>query len=149
MCVVLKRFMVRYHQIYSSGGLKSFNFKTLKATIFISGIGGTLLIVLRIIGIIADFQFNDLFLYSGAILLLAIFLPLTIIEKYLHNKKIDRIIQENKGGKHNKEEIHTDNPKIKGWGLNNSPFRDRKSGLTWGGGNVKAANATRGKRKSF
>ncbi|PLX22811.1 MAG: hypothetical protein C0599_05565 [Salinivirgaceae bacterium] len=121
----------------------------MKAAIFISGIGGTLLIVLRIIGIMADFQFNDHFLYSGAILLLAIFLPLTIIEKYLHNKKIDRIIHENKGGKHNKEEIHTDNPKTKGWGMNNSPFRDRKSGLSWGGGNVKAANATRGKRKSF
>ena len=36
-----------------------------------------------------------------------------------------------------------------GWGMNNSPFRDRKSGLSWGGGNIHAANATRGRRKSF
>lgn len=121
----------------------------MKIAIFISGIAGALLIVLRIIGIMAEFALNNLFFYSGAILLLAVFLPLTIIEKYFHNKKLNKIIQENKGGRHNKDDINIDSPETKGWDMNNSPFRDRKSGLTWGGGNIKAANATRGKRKRF
>jgi hypothetical protein len=121
----------------------------MKIAIFISGISGALLIALRLIGIMAEFALNDLFFYSGVIMLLAIFLPLTIIEKYLHNKKLNNIIRENKGGKHSKEEIKKDNPKVKGWDMNNSPFRNRKSGLTWGGGNIKAANATRGTRKKF
>jgi len=37
----------------------------------------------------------------------------------------------------------------KGWGMNNSPFRKRKSGLTWGGGNIHASEASRKTRKSF
>ncbi len=34
-------------------------------------------------------------------------------------------------------------------GTFSSPYRDRKSGLIWGGGNIKGANAQRGTRRSF
>jgi hypothetical protein len=37
----------------------------------------------------------------------------------------------------------------KGWSMNNSSFRERKSGLTWFGGNIKGANASRNSRKKF
>jgi len=73
-----------------------------------------------------------------------------LIDKYLYNQRTKRIIQKYKG--FNKEKNISDQKKkpiTKGWGMNDSPFRDRKSGLTWGGGNIKGASAKRGTRRSF
>lgn len=39
--------------------------------------------------------------------------------------------------------------KVKGWDMNTSPFRDRKSGLRWEGGNIKGVNAKRASRRRF
>ena len=47
---------------------------------------------------------------------------------------------------------HTANNKEnlpKGWDMNNSPFRARKSNATWGGGNIHGSVAKRGSRKPF
>lgn len=121
----------------------------MKIAIYLSGIAGSLLILTRIIGIIMEFPLNKLFLILGLILLALVYLPLVIIDKYLHNKKIDRIIDSYKGQGNNTIQKEKGDSKNKGWGMNNSPFRERKSGLTWGGGNIHGVNASRGKRKSF
>ncbi len=96
-----------------------------------------------------EFPLNKLFLILSLILLALVYLPLVIIDKYLHNKKIDRIIDSYKGQDNNTIQKEKGDSKNKGWGMNNSPFRERKSGVTWGGGNIHGANASRGKRKSF
>lgn len=113
---------------------------------YISGILGGLLLVIRLIGSVTDFNYNDLFLFSGLALIILVFIPLAIIDKYRQNKKIDRIIKtySDKPSRHNT--ISSGKSEFKGWSMNNSPFRKRKSGVSWGGGNIKGANATRGKR---
>ena len=127
-----------------------FNMKTL---IYITGIMGGLLLVFRLIGILTEFPWNDWLLISGLVLLVIICLPLSFIDRYRQNRKIDDIIKSHKGKDETKIVINTKENGGKtvpqGWDMNTSPFRERKSGLTWGGGNIKGANATRGKRRSF
>lgn len=121
----------------------------MKTVIYISGIAGMLLILLRIIGMIMEFPLNNLFLILGLTLLVIVFLPLAIIERYRHNKMIDKIINSYKEAGIGAVPIEKGNLEAKGWGMNNSPFRERKSGLTWGGGNIKGANAKRETRRNF
>ncbi len=103
----------------------------------------------RIIGIMLEFPLNNLLLILGLVLLLIFFLPLLIIERYLYNKKINRIIDSYKEAGKETVPFEKGDSKTKGWGMNNSPFRERKSGLTWGGGNIKGANATRETKRGF
>ena len=121
----------------------------MKSIIYISGISGGLLLVLRIVGVMEEFPFNDLLLISAVVLPGLVFLPLRIIDRIMHERKINRIIRESEGKERSKEKVNTEPRKTKGWGMNNSPYRERKGGLTWGGGNIKGATATRGARKSF
>ena len=121
----------------------------MKIAIYLSGIAGSLLLLIRIIGIVMEFPLNKLFLILGLILLLLVYLPLVIIDKYLYNRKIDRIIDSYKGQDNSTIQKEMEDLKNKGRRMNNSPLRERKSGLTWGGGNIHGANATRGTRKSF
>ncbi|OFX88885.1 MAG: hypothetical protein A2W99_05320 [Bacteroidetes bacterium GWF2_33_16] len=118
----------------------------MKRLIYISGILGGLLLMIGLIGIITDFNYNAVFFISGLALIILIFIPLSVIEKYKHTKKIKSIIKSNsdKASKHNS--ISSGKSEIKGWSMNNSPFRKRKSGLNWGGGNIHGANASRGTR---
>jgi energy-coupling factor transporter transmembrane protein EcfT len=125
------------------------NTNIMKIAIYLSGISGSLLLLIRTIGIIMEFPLNKVFLILGLILLLFIFIPLIFIDKYHNKKKIDRIIDSYKGKENKNSQLEKGDSKNKGWGMNNSPFRERKSGLTWGGGNIKGANASRGTRKSF
>ena len=121
----------------------------MKLTIYISGITGTILLTLRLLGIFLEFSTNDVLLISGLIMLVLVYFPLMIIEKRRHHKKIDGIIKSYEGRQMD-EKNATNSANIKGgWGMNDSPFRERKSGLSWGGGNVHAANASRGSRRSF
>ena len=121
--------------------------------LYISGIAGGLLLLLSLLGIFLEFQHNNIFLYTGLILIGFIFLLLLIIENYRYNKKINSIInsyRKKAEDKVEKKDETTQKGKTgRGWGLNNSPYRERKSGLSWGGGNVHAANAKRGGRRSF
>jgi energy-coupling factor transporter transmembrane protein EcfT len=121
----------------------------MKAAIYLSGIIGTLLLVFRIIGIMLEFPLNNVFLILGSVLLLIVFLPLIIIERYLQNKKIDKIIVSYKETNKETVPLEKGDSEAKGWGMNNSPFRERKSGLIWGGGNIKGANAKRETRRNF
>lgn len=121
----------------------------MKIAIYLSGISGTLLSVFGIIGIMLEFPLNKVILIPGLILLFIIFLPLIIIERYLYDKKIDKIIDTYKETDRKTVHLEQGESTTKGWGMNNSPFKERKFGLTWGGGNIKGASATRGTRKSF
>jgi len=94
-----------------------------------------------------EFPLNKLFLILGLIVL--VYLSMIFIDNYRHNKKIDRIIDSYKGMDNNTVQKAKGGSKNKGWGMNNSPFRERKSGLTWSGGNIHGSSASRGKRKSF
>lgn len=121
----------------------------MRIIIYISGILGGLLLMISLIGTITNLTYNTLFFISGLGLIILIFIPLSLVDKYRHNKKIKSIIKSysNIPSKHNS--ISSGKSEIKGWSMNNSPFRERRSGITWGGGNIKGANATRGKRKSL
>ena len=121
----------------------------MKIAIYLSGITGSFLLLIGTIGIIMEFPLNKLFLTLGLFLLVLVYFLLIIIDKYLHNKKIDKIIDsykeiDKKHIQHEKRESKT-----KGSGMNNFPFREHKSGLTWGGGNIHGANASRGTSKHF
>lgn len=121
----------------------------MRSFIYISGISGGLLLVMRLVGTITDFYYNDVFLISGLVLIVLIFIPLLIIDQYKQNKRIDEIIDSCKGTDKKTIQLEKREAKTKGWSMNNSPYRERRSGLTWEGGNVHGANASRGTRKSF
>jgi hypothetical protein len=121
----------------------------MKAGIYFSGILGLLMLVIGFYGKLMQLSADNIFLIAGTILLLLVFVPLLFIEKRNYNRKIDKIIDSYKNAPHKKEEVKNKKKTATGWGMNNSPFRNRKSGLTWGGGNIKGANASRGSRKTF
>lgn len=123
----------------------------MKTWIYFTGILGSVLLVFRLIGIFTGFARNDWLLVAGVALLGLVYMPLIIIDRNRHDQKIDQIIkahkEKNEKNKTAQKKKNTSPPKA--WDMNTSPFRERKSGLTWGGGNIKAANATREKRRSF
>ena len=121
----------------------------MKTIIYISGITGTILLILRIVGIFSPVFQSNLLLYVGGGMFLLVFIPFIIKDKLDREKKIKDIIQSYEGKEPEKTKFKKGSRQIKGWSMNNSPFRKRKSGLNWGGGNVHAANASRGERKSF
>ncbi len=121
----------------------------MKTIIYISGILGAILLVVSSIGIYAELPNNRFIFISSLLLLILIFLPFSIVEKYKQNKKVNDIIRSYKDKNQENKSVKHGEAKTNGWGMNNSPFRERKSGLNWGGGNVKGANAARGTRKSF
>ncbi len=121
----------------------------MKIAIYISGITGVLFLVIGTIGIMLNFSLNKVFLILGLVGLILIFFTLMIINKYRYNKKIDNIIDSYKGKEKRTIHIKKRDLKSKGKGMNNPLIRERKSGLTWGGGNIHGANASRGTRKSF
>ena len=121
----------------------------MKTIILISGITGTLLLMVRMLGIFMEFRGDDVVLVSGLVLLGLVCLPMFLIDKRRHDREIDSIIKSYEGREKEEQETQKAGQSPKGWGINDSPFRERKSGLTWGGGNIKAAEATRGTRRKF
>ena len=122
----------------------------MKILILISGVSGTLLLTIRMLGIFIEFRGDDAVLIAGLVLLGLVFLPLFLIDKRRQEKKLDRIIKSYEGRDKEAPLPRTGDEGTRGgWGMNDSPFRERKSGLTWGGGNIRAAEATRGTRRKF
>jgi hypothetical protein len=121
----------------------------LKKIIYISGIAGGLLLVFWLIGLFVAFPKNNIILVSAFIVIVLVFFPLFFIDKYRQNKKINGIIDSYKNQKKSTPKIKKGKSPIRGWGMNNSPFRERKSGLNWGGGNIHASVASRKTRKPF
>ncbi len=163
----------------------------LKQLIFISGVTGGILLVLRIIGLFVDFAYNDQLLAYGLILA-AVCITLSSVYKQLQKYKIKDILRsykerslsepaqgearkswrdektgesrQEKGNGHEgfsgeeNQEMENDEKDCgtkktksgqKGLEPGKTSLRKRKSGLVWGGGNIKGANATRGTRKGF
>jgi hypothetical protein len=120
----------------------------MKILIYTSGIIGAGLMILRILGIFISFSQNDLILMISCLLLGGVFIPALILERYRQNKKIDEIIKSYKGNSE-PNTIGDNKPQTPGWGMNNSPFRERKSSVSWGGGNIKGSIPSRGSRKQF
>lgn len=121
----------------------------MKSIIYISGIlGGTLLFV-RLIGVFSDNYQNSILLYVGLFLLVFVFLPAYIADSYKQNKKIAEIIQSYKGKEKKNIELKRNKDHDTTGGIDQIPYRPTKSGLTWGGGNIHGANATRGTKRSF
>lgn len=121
----------------------------IKIPLYISGISGGLLLVAWFVGVAIKYPHSTLLLLIGLAILALIYLPLQIVLRVQHRRKIKQIIadhQDREGG-----EIPGDAEQsgARGWGMNSSPFRRRKSGLSWGGGNIHAANANRGERRTF
>jgi len=96
-----------------------------------------------------EFKLNK-FVLITAFVIIGLMIVLFIIDRYLYHKKVKKIIKQYKGFKKKEGVLNKENKATtKGWGMNDSPFRERKSGLTWGGGNIKGASAKRGSRKYF
>lgn len=121
----------------------------MKILIYISGIAGGLLLLFRLLGFFMEFRENDAILSLGLVLLLLVCFPLLLIKKVKQDKKIKDIIKAHEGREKESFAMDKENTRTKGWSMNDSPFRERKSGLTWGGGNIKASNATRSGRRKF
>ncbi|KPK87597.1 MAG: hypothetical protein AMS27_02090 [Bacteroides sp. SM23_62_1] len=121
----------------------------MKKIIYISGITGGLLLICWLIGLFVELPKNNIILVLALILIGLVSLPLFFIDKYRQNNKINGIIDGYKNQKKSTQQIKNGRSPVKGWSMNNSPFRERKSGLTWGGGNIHASVATRKTRKSF
>jgi hypothetical protein len=72
------------------------------------------------------------------------------LERLRQKKKIDEIIHRNKKSTKDKIEHSSDvGQKVKGWSMNNSPFRERKSGTSWSGGNIHGSLPKREGRKGL
>lgn len=122
--------------------------KNMRTLIYISGITGGILIVLRFVGIFMEFSLNSLILITGLVLLGLVFIPLYFADKYRQNKKIKKIIASHKG-KDSQKKMNDKKTKIKGWDMNTSPFHERKSGVTYEGGNIYGKVGRRNSRRSF
>ena len=118
--------------------------------IYISGFTGFLLLAIYFLGLFAEKSYDQMVFISGIVLILLICIPMIFLERRRQNNKIDEIIhQHNKSAK---EEIgHSDETgkKVKGWSMNQSPFRERKSGTVWSGGNIHGAVPKRQSRKGL
>lgn len=97
---------------------------------------------------------NERAILIGFLLFVVIILPILLVRDYRQHREHRRIIDSYRSGKKEKD---TEGDAMKeaspsgavGWGMNNSPFHERKSGLIWGGGNIKASEAKRGIRRKF
>lgn len=103
---------------------------------------------------------SERFILIGILLFVVILLPLLLVRDYRQKRKVKLIINSHR--KSNEQRSLQNDKETRdarsepdghtvpeGWGMNNSPFRDRKAGLTWGGGNIKASEATRGTKRKF
>ena len=132
--------------------------------------------ILRIVGIFIEFSHNSQFLLFG-LLLTAVCITFSLIYKYLKNQKIKSLLKyykdknsqdlvrgtahkshddkEFEEGEQEKEDGEKDAgekmPKSgpKGLEPGKTSLRERKSGLVWGGGNIKGTTATRGVKRGF
>jgi hypothetical protein len=146
----------------------------MKKIIYISGVTGGILLILRIVGIFVEFSFNRHMLLSG-LLLTVISITFSLVYKDLQNQKIRKLLRKYKEGnlsepghkvvrnsgnstgtekgmqEQKDDDIEDQKTKSgqKGLELGKTSLRERKTGLVWGGGNIKGTTATRGTKKKF
>jgi hypothetical protein len=118
--------------------------------IYASGFTGSLLLALYFIGLTADKSYNQIILISGLILIFLICIPMIYLERLRQNRKIDEIIHGHKKSTKDKIKHSSESgKKVKGWSMNNSPFRERSSGTSWSGGNIHGSLPKREGRKGL
>lgn len=131
----------------------------MKTYIYISGFVAGFLFLGWLLALGLGMPNHLLMLVAGSVVFVFIYLPLVIRKRKMHRERMKDIIQKYKKQKETGSGTKLQNetgPETtegtskhgrKGWSMNNSPFRERRSGVTWGGGNIHAANASRGSRK--
>lgn len=131
----------------------------MKTNIYISGFVAAFLLLGWLLAMLMGMPGHLLMLITGSIVLFLIYLPLVMRKRKIHRKRMKEIIQnyQNNIDTSSKGKLQPENgheasgnkttKKPKGWSMNDSPFRERNAGATWGGGNIHAANASRGSRK--
>ncbi len=118
----------------------------MKSIIYITGLLSAFFFLGWIISYAMGFPAHYIMVISGAVCFFIFFLPLVYFKRREHRRRMKKIIEEyRKNGK--KPSAKSGSSSWKGWDLNTSPFRDRKSGVSWGGGNIHAANAERNTRR--
>jgi len=120
----------------------------MKALKYISGFSGAILLIYWLLGILFDFRVSFYFFVAGLVLFGLVFLPLAILDKNRRENRWDTIRDEEENAEIS-ETKKNKNHKRKGYGISDSPYRERNSGLRWEGGSVYGANAKRGSRRSF
>ena len=145
----------------------------MKKIIYISGVAGGILLILRIVGIFVEFSFNRQMLLIG-LLLTVVSITFSLIYKDLQNRNIRKLLRKYRDGGSPDSEVRkpdrsegsegekmeqgngdnvNDEKKTKsgpkGIELGKTSLRERKSGLVWGGGNIKGTTATRGVKRGF
>lgn len=131
----------------------------MKTYIYISGFVTAFLFLGWLLAYLLGMPNHLLMLTAGSMMLVLIYLPLVIRKRNMHKKRMSEIIQNYQEQRKSESDAGQQTPAgqepsgsgsedgRKGWSMNNSPFRERGSGVTWGGGNIHAANATRNSRK--
>ena len=115
----------------------------MKYAIYFSGVLGVSLLVFYFIAFFSDYGYQNFFLFIGLGIFLFVTLPLYLVKRYRYRKKMQLIIKTQK-------KANVDQDKKKKKGVHDYPsFRKQKMGLTWGGGNIHAANAKRGSKRGF
>ena len=127
--------------------------------------------ILRVVGIFVEFSFNRQMLLIG-LLLTVVSITFSLIYKDLQNRKIRKLLhkyrdsgssdnqvrkpdrsEESEGEKMEQGNGDNDDKKTKsgpkGLEPGKTSLRERKTGLVWGGGNIKGTTATRGTKRRF
>ncbi len=121
----------------------------MKTWIYISGIIGGLLIIIGLSGIFKGLFLYTLILIAGLGMTCFVCFPLYWSEMKRQKKKEKSGIKTHGDDHYDSGGINGETSQAEGWSMNDSPFRERRSGLNWGGGNVHGANASRGTRRKF
>ncbi len=128
----------------------------MKTYIYISGFVVAFLLLGWLMAYLLGMPNHLIMLVGGSIVLLLVYLPLVVAKRRQHRNRMKEIIRNyQQQEKENRKRLYTQDAgqaeksskNRKGWSMNDSPYRERKSGVTWGGGNIHAANASRDSRK--
>ncbi len=137
--------LLSLHFLNFIGVFQSFNGSLMKNSIYFTVMLGVILLVIHFISLFLELGYSDLFLIIGLGILLVITLPLFYLDRSRYTKQKKQIIksfQQEKGNLKRKKAKKAETPKY-------PSFRQQKSGLTWGGGNIHGSGAKRGSKRGF
>jgi len=121
----------------------------MKNYIYISGVVSAFFFLGWIGAFLLGYPRHFYFLIAGISVFTLIFLPLLLKKRKTHRERMEEIINNYQSGEKKSPENTIQSNRPEGWNMNTSPFRSRKTGVSWGGGNIHAAEAKRGRRRSF
>ncbi|MDF1570408.1 MAG: hypothetical protein P1P82_02190 [Bacteroidales bacterium] len=131
----------------------------IKTTIYISGFVAAFLLLGWLTALLMGMSAHLLMLAAGSVVFLFVYLPLVMKKRKIQRERMQAIIQKYQNDRDTVRKIKLQKEpghevsgekttkKKEGWTMNDSPFRERNTDVTWGGGNIHAANVSRGSRK--